>query len=165
MAALTRWVLAHKRIVAISWLLLTIAGMAAAGPASERLDQEFEVPNKEGFETSETIAALYDGTGGDCAPLVPVVTLPEGKTVSSPGVRDELAEIDSKLEQALPGARIASYASTDERHVRLRRRPHRDGDRLPGPRPRLAVRREPGGREGRARRDRRTRRSPARRSI
>ena len=112
MAALTRWVLAHKRIVVISWLLLTIAGMAAAGPASERLDQEFEVPSKEGFETSETIATLYDGTGGDSAPLVPVVTLPEGKTVSSPGVTDELAEIDTKLAQALPGARIASYAST-----------------------------------------------------
>ena len=49
MAGLTRWVLAHKRIVTISWILLTIAGIAAAGPATEALEPEFSVPDKEGW--------------------------------------------------------------------------------------------------------------------
>ena len=60
------------------------------------------------------IAERYQGTGGDTAPLVPVVTLPEGESVDSPGVKGELAQIDTRLAEALPAARIASYASTGD---------------------------------------------------
>ncbi|HEY8001220.1 MAG: MMPL family transporter [Vicinamibacteria bacterium] len=114
MSTLTRFVLAHKRLVVISWILLTIAGIAAAGPASEALDQEFSVPGKEGWETNVAIAENYAGTGGDSSPLIPVVTLPEGETVNSPRVRDQLGAIDADLAKALPNARIASYASTGD---------------------------------------------------
>ena len=114
MSSLTRWVLAHKRTVVLGWLVLTIAGIMAAGPASDALESEFSVPDKEGWETNVAIADRYQGTGGDTAPLVPVVTLPEGETVASPGVRAELAQLDARLEEALPRARIASYASTGD---------------------------------------------------
>ena len=60
------------------------------------------------------IAANYKGTGGDTAPLMPVSTLPEGESVDSPAVKAELAELDRSLQQALPSARIASYASTGD---------------------------------------------------
>jgi putative drug exporter of the RND superfamily len=116
MAPLTRWVLAHKRTVVIGWLVLTFAGMAASGPASDALKQKFSVPEEEGWETNVAISKLYGGTGGaDSGPLLPVVTLPDGKTVQSPGVRTELAAIDERLERAIPGARMASYASTGDR--------------------------------------------------
>jgi putative drug exporter of the RND superfamily len=115
MSALTRWVLAHKRVVVGFWIVATIAGVLAAGPASDALDQKFSVPNKEGWETNVAIADRYHGTGGDSSPLVPVVTLPKAKTVDSPGVRGELSAIDSRLKRALPQGRIASYASTDNR--------------------------------------------------
>jgi putative drug exporter of the RND superfamily len=113
-STLTRWVLSHKRIVVISWVTLTLAGIAAAGPATDALEPEFSVPDKEGWETNQAIAATYGETGGDTAPLVPVVTLPEGVTVDSPGVRAELAEVDARLGKALPNARIASYPSTGD---------------------------------------------------
>jgi len=115
LAALTRWVLAHKKTVAVAWILLTVAGIAAAGPATDRLDQKFSVPGKEGWETNVAIAERYGGTGGDSAPLLPVVTLPRGETVESPGVRAALGRVDARLAAALPGARIASYASTGDR--------------------------------------------------
>ena len=57
MSSLTRWTLAHKRIVALVWVVLTAAGLAAAGPATEALNDEFSVPNKEGWETNVEIAA------------------------------------------------------------------------------------------------------------
>jgi RND superfamily putative drug exporter len=98
--------------VVTAWVLLTIAGIAAAGPATDALENEFSVPDKEGWETNVTIADRYQGTGGDTSPLLPVVTLPEGKTVDSPGVRSDLAKLDARLDEALPNARIASYAST-----------------------------------------------------
>src|SRR5687768_1599862 len=88
--------------------------MMAAGPATEALENEFSVPNKEGWETNELIAERYQGTGGDTSPLIPVVTLPDGESVDSPGVRADLERVDSGLREALPGARIASYASTGD---------------------------------------------------
>jgi putative drug exporter of the RND superfamily len=115
MSSLTRWVLGHKRTVAVLWLALTIAGVTAAGPASDALEPEFSVPDKEGWETNVAIAERYGGTGGDNSPLLPVVTLPKGKTVNSPGVKRDLAGIDSRLDGALPGSRIASYASTGDK--------------------------------------------------
>jgi putative drug exporter of the RND superfamily len=113
-SSLTRWVLAHKRIVVVSWILLTIAGIAAAGPATQALDQKFSVPDKEGWETNVAIASHYKGTGGDSAPLVPVVTLPKGETADSPAVKAQWAKIDARLHDALPNSRIASYASTGD---------------------------------------------------
>ena len=115
MSSLTRWVLAHKRTVVISWIVLTIAGIAAAGPATKALDPEFSVPNKEGWETNVEIAKHYHGTGGDTAPLIPVVTLPKGTSASSPEVRADLAKVDRALAKALPNSRLASYASTGDK--------------------------------------------------
>jgi RND superfamily putative drug exporter len=97
-SSLTRWVLAHKRTVVLSWIVLTIAGVMAAGPATDALDPEFSVPNKEGWETNQTIAQHYRGTGGDTMPLVPVVTLPKGTSADSPAVKADLAKLDRKLE-------------------------------------------------------------------
>ncbi len=114
MPSLTRWVLAHKRIVVVAWLVLTVAGAAAAGPAADALKPEFSVPDKEGWETNVAIAETYRGTGGDSAPLMPVVTLPEGQSVDTPAVRADLERLEARLERALPQARIASFASTGD---------------------------------------------------
>jgi RND superfamily putative drug exporter len=114
MSSLTRWVLSHKRTVVLAWVVLTIAGIAAAGPASDALKPEFSVPNKEGWETNVSIAERYRGTGGESPPLVPVVTIPEGESVDSTGVKRDLAAMGARLERALPQARIASYASTGD---------------------------------------------------
>src|SRR5688572_16739850 len=114
MAGLTRWVLAHKRIVTVGWIVLTIAGIMAAGPATDALEPEFSVPDKEGWETNQIIAENYFGTGGDTAPLLPVVTLPEGESVDSEAVTADLETIEASLAEALPGSRTASYASTGD---------------------------------------------------
>src|SRR3712207_3415184 len=101
MTALTSWVLKHKRIVVGLWLAVAVAAFAAVGPANDSLSPQFTVPGQEGFETNRQLAAIY-GNGGDAAPLVPVVTLPEGTTVDSPGVGRQLDAALSKIEAALP---------------------------------------------------------------
>ena len=114
MASWTRWVLAHKRLVAGFWLVVTLAGFAAVQPATDALTEEFTVPGREGFETNREIQGLY-GNGGNIPPIVPVVTLPEGTTVDSPGVTEELETALGRVREALPGARLASYSSTGDR--------------------------------------------------
>ena len=114
MVTVTRFVLNHKRLVVALWIAVTVAAFAAVGPANNALSQQFSLPGTEGFETNEQLAATY-GNGGDVAPLVPVVTLPDGKTVDSPGVTKQLDAALARVEVALPDARVASYASTGDR--------------------------------------------------
>ena len=115
MSSLTRWVLSHKRTVVVFWIVMAVAGVVAAGPATRALTAEFSVPDKEGSVTNLEIAKRYSGTGGDAMPLLPVIALPAGKTIESPGVRSDLVKLDATLKEALPGARIASYPSTGDR--------------------------------------------------
>jgi RND superfamily putative drug exporter len=115
MTQITRWVLAHKRLVAIFWIALTLVGMASAGSATKALKQKFSVPGKEGWVTNTQIAKAFHGTGGNNAPLVPVVTLPAGQSVDSAPVLAGLLGIEQRLQRALPGTRLASYASTHSR--------------------------------------------------
>jgi RND superfamily putative drug exporter len=114
MTALTGWVLDHKRLVFVFWLAVTAASFAAIGPANSALSQQFGVPGREGFETNQELAAIY-GNGGDVAPIVPVVRLPQGTNVDSPGISKQLDAALARVEAALPEARIASYASTLDR--------------------------------------------------
>ena len=127
MSSLTRWVLAHKRIVVLAWIVLTIAGMAAAGPASDALDQKFSVPGKEGWETNvddrRSATAAPAATPRRC---VPVVTLPDGQDASTrrPS-RADLAKVDERLERG--AARLADRLLRLDRRrdLRLRGRPDR----------------------------------------
>ena len=107
MAAITRWVLAHKRLVALFWVVLTVVGIATANSATKAMDQKFSVPGKEGWETNVAITEHFHGTGGDTAPIVPGGHAPAGQDRRLARRRSQLTQVDSELEQALPGARIA----------------------------------------------------------
>jgi putative drug exporter of the RND superfamily len=109
---LTHWVLAHKRLVAAFWIALTLVGMVSANSATKSLKQKFSVPGKEGWIANQEIQKRFRGTGGDGAPLLAVVTLPSGATVDSHSVRDELRTLEARVRRALPGTRLAGYAST-----------------------------------------------------
>jgi RND superfamily putative drug exporter len=113
-SALTRFVLAHRRLVVAFWVVLTIVGIATVGKANESFSEEFSVPGREGFETNEAIAAKF-GNGGDTAPLLAVVKLPAGVGVGTPRVRHDLAAVERSIEGSVPGTRTASFASTGSR--------------------------------------------------
>jgi RND superfamily putative drug exporter len=114
MTSLTRWVLGHKKLVVALWAVLTVAGVAATGPADRALEQQFTIPGKEAFVANSEIVKTY-GSGGDATPLVPVVSLSPGTTVDSPGVRAELRAAMANIVAAVPGARVASFASAQDR--------------------------------------------------
>jgi putative drug exporter of the RND superfamily len=114
MTSITRWVLAHKRLVTAAWIVLTVVGIATVGKSTGAFSSKFSVPGREGFETNQRIAQLYH-QGGQYAPLVPVVTLPAGTGVGSPAVRAGLQKVEATLHAAIPGVRTASFASTGSR--------------------------------------------------
>jgi len=111
---ITRWVLAHKRLVAGFWLVLTLAGFFAAGRVPDALNTQFAMPSSESFATNRQIAQRF-GAGGRTPPVVAVAQMEPGRTASSAGVRADLRELERELSRALPGARVSSYGSTGDR--------------------------------------------------
>jgi putative drug exporter of the RND superfamily len=108
---LTRWVLSHQLLVVTAWVVLTVAGAAAAGPASRALTQQYTAPGSEASRANTQMTRIY-GNGGGGSALVTVVTVPNGMTVGSSQVRAQLAVLDRRVEATLPGARVASFATT-----------------------------------------------------
>jgi putative drug exporter of the RND superfamily len=114
MITITRFALRHRRLVALLWLVVAVAGFLSVGRATGALSDEYSVPGREGYVTNTRIKQLF-GNGGDGAPLVAVVTLPAGTDAGAPQVRAGLAGVSRRIAAAVPHARIASYASTGDR--------------------------------------------------
>jgi RND superfamily putative drug exporter len=113
-ARVARWSIAHRWIVIVGWLILTLVGALAAAQSGHRLSYAFDLPGQPGYETNSAIVAHF-GSGGDDPPLVVAVRLPAGVTVNSAGVKRELASVFSATSRALPGGRVASWVSTGDR--------------------------------------------------
>lgn len=43
---LTRWVLAHRRIVAAAWVAITLVGIATVGSTTSSFSNKFTVPGR-----------------------------------------------------------------------------------------------------------------------
>jgi putative drug exporter of the RND superfamily len=59
---LTRWVLRHRRVVVVSWLLLAACGALAAASLGGALSKKFSIPGA-AIRTNDRIARQF-GTGG-----------------------------------------------------------------------------------------------------
>jgi len=70
MRKLARFVLRHRRLIMLVWLLAFVAGVAGVGKSVDRLSTDFSLPGQPGYETATRIRHTY-GTGPDVAPLRP----------------------------------------------------------------------------------------------
>ncbi|MEJ7901159.1 MAG: MMPL family transporter [Thermomicrobiales bacterium] len=111
--SISRFVLKHKPWVIGFWLTLVALAVVLTPTVFDRLSEDFSVPDTESYQAITDLTAIY-GNNGTSNPIVPVVTLPEGMTVASPGIRGELLEIESRVLEARPEARVVSYASTGD---------------------------------------------------
>ena len=110
MQALTRFVLRHKLLVTFFWLAVVAAGVLTISGTTHRMTNNFAMPGQ-AFRVNSQIAREY-GNGGSQAPYLPVLTLPAGQQVSSPAVAAETGRVFGALRTAMPGIRIADYATT-----------------------------------------------------
>jgi RND superfamily putative drug exporter len=109
MQALTRFVVRHKLLVSLFWLAVAAAGVVTIGGTTHRMTNTFAMPGQ-AFKTDSQIAREY-GNGGSQTPYVAVLTAP-------PGQRADAAvtgRVFGTLHAAIPGARIADYATTGSR--------------------------------------------------
>ncbi len=110
MERLAEFVLRHRRLVGLTWVVLFLAGGAAASQLSNRLTFDFSLPGQPGYTTEQQVVRTYGVSSFDT--LVPVVTVPAGRTVA--GERDKVAAVFQAVRQAVPQVRVVDQGSTGD---------------------------------------------------
>ncbi|HEY7042622.1 MAG TPA: MMPL family transporter [Nocardioidaceae bacterium] len=111
MERLSSFVLAHRRWVFAFWVVMFVAGVAAAGAVPNRLSYDFSLPGQQGYETEQKIIASYQGANAQAA-YVPVVTVPDGQTVAG-SAADVKAVFDAL--GRIPTLRVVDYSQTHDK--------------------------------------------------
>ena len=116
MHAITTFVLRHKALVALAWLLITVAGIATVGGTTHRMTNNFSMPGQ-AFKVDNEIAAKY-GVGGSQTPYVAVLTVAPGEHVTDPAVAAQAGRAFAALHQPTmvlhEPIRITDYAVTHD---------------------------------------------------
>lgn len=109
MEALGKWVVRHRSIVGLVWLVVTIAGVILAPSVSGRLTSGVHV-NGAAYTANQQIARQYGGVTD--APGLLTINFSAGGTVHSPTVMHQLQALDDAIAKSQPSFREVSYAST-----------------------------------------------------
>ena len=112
-AAISRFVLRHKALVAGIWLLVTILAIGLMPWSLGNLSEEITIPDTESSSVAETAWQVF-GSDGTASPLVLVVTLPTDVAVESPQVATDWGAIETAVRNVAPTARILSWASSPD---------------------------------------------------
>src|SRR5579862_699521 len=113
MPALTRFVLRHKALVALFWVVVAAVGVMTISGTTHRMTNNFAMPGQ-AFKVDNQIASQY-GNGGSQAPYLPVITVPAGEKITDPAVAAATGRAFAALARAIPDVRIADYATTHNR--------------------------------------------------
>jgi len=92
-------------------LVLLVVGGFGTGRVSNRLTFDFALPGQSGYETAHRIEQLY-GNGGEQAPSILVVSVPQGQTVDRDQAR--IATAIERLRRQQPRLRVVDYSATKD---------------------------------------------------
>jgi RND superfamily putative drug exporter len=112
MPRLTSFVLRHKAMVTLFWLVVAVVGVMTISGTTHRMTNTFSMPGQ-AFQVDNRIAAQY-GNGGSQPPYLPVLTVPAGQKVTTPAVAAATGRAFAAAARAVPHARIADYATTHD---------------------------------------------------
>jgi RND superfamily putative drug exporter len=104
MTRLARFVLRHKALVAVFWLVALLAGGATSSTTVSRLIVDFSLPGQPGYETSKQILDSY-GNGTDFGATVVAVTSPSGKIADH---RNDVEKLFTTIHEKYPIYRVLS---------------------------------------------------------
>ncbi len=111
MIRLGNFVLRHKALVAVVWLIIFIAGGATSSKTIDRLTVDFSLPGQQGYETEKQLVQTY-GNGADEGTSIVTVTVPAGTTVGQ-----QKADVDGvfrAVQQQFPQYRVVWGGNTGD---------------------------------------------------
>ena len=110
MSSLTSYVLRHKALVALFWVLVATVSIMTLSGTTHRMTNTFAMPGQ-AFSTDNQIDSQY-GNGGVEIPYLPVLTVPAGLRITDPATAAQAGRAFAAIAQAIPHVRIAGYATT-----------------------------------------------------
>ncbi|MBO1755275.1 MMPL family transporter [Allobranchiibius sp. CTAmp26] len=112
MDVLARWVIHHRLIVGLFWLVAFIGGAAAAGVVPGRLTTDFSLPGQPGDTAEKALIKQYGVSSFDTTVLT--VTVPQGQTVQQQSAK--IAQIFQAATRVptIPRARVVDFATTGD---------------------------------------------------
>ena len=113
MRRLAEIVLRHRLVIVIAWVLVFLAGGVVSSTVADRMTVNFSLPGQPGDKAANKIIAAFHN-GGNTAPLIATVTLPEGQTIT--GNEDEVAKAFAAVATADPEhpLRVVDEANTGD---------------------------------------------------
>jgi RND superfamily putative drug exporter len=117
MRRIAEFVLRHRRLVCLSWLVVVIAGVALVQKTNNRLVIDFSLPGQPGTHTANQIDREFHA-GGKTAPYVMTISLPAGQTLS--GHEAAVGQAFATVAQKVPETRVIDEANTGDRSFRTK---------------------------------------------
>jgi putative drug exporter of the RND superfamily len=117
MRGLAQFVLRHRKLILIGWLVLFLAGMASSSKATNRLTFDFSLPGQAGHEAHLKVQKIY-GNGGENQPSL--LVLSDDQPIPTAVADRTFAAVQAND----PTARIVGHAQTNDAQF------VRDGGRL-----------------------------------
>jgi RND superfamily putative drug exporter len=106
------FILRHKLLVVVLWVILSGASIATIGQLGPRLDYTYTTPGEPGYEANLKITQRF-GLDAEFEATLPVLQLPEGLTMDSPTARAAAAATFNAAYEAGPLA-VVDYANTGD---------------------------------------------------
>jgi len=102
---LARWIMRHRRLVAGTWIVLTIFGAFSAAQVSKRWLEQFSIPGFSAYEANQRTLKTF-GSGAQ-APNIAVIRV-KGDVTRSTAARETVARVSKEF----PKFRTSSYFTT-----------------------------------------------------
>src|SRR4051794_1446981 len=109
MRRIAEFVLRHRRLVGLTWLVVVIAGIALVQKTNDRLVIDFSLPGQPGTQTANQIDNDFHA-GGKTAPYVITVTLPAGQTIT--GHETDVKNAFAAVAEKVPNTRLVDEANS-----------------------------------------------------
>ena len=110
MTTITRYCLAHKRLVLLAWILLAVVGAALATSTINRLSHNLATPGTAGYNANAHIQQAF-GIDGNEQPTIGVLTLPADENMHTAAGQAVAARTFAAANRAGHLA-VADYANT-----------------------------------------------------
>jgi RND superfamily putative drug exporter len=103
------FVLRHRAFVAIGWLVLALAGGAAASPTQKNMTIDFFLPGQPGTDAARAILTDFHN-GGSSSPYLVVLSAPSGQTIS--GAKDKVHDAFVAAAKSAPNLRLVDQTTS-----------------------------------------------------
>jgi RND superfamily putative drug exporter len=117
MRRIAEFVLRHRRLVGVAWVIVFIAGALLTQRTNDRLVIDFSLPGQPGTETANQIDREFHA-GGKTAPFVVSITLPAGQTVTERS--DEIGQAFATVAREVRDTRVVDEANTGDQVFRTK---------------------------------------------